>query len=76
MLLQTGLQPLLGLTNVVAVAVFIWNVVDAVRLGLFSHGVLWSDQLSDDCLSRTVRDLYPEWREEPCYSFGDLVDMR
>ncbi len=68
-LLQTGLQPLPGLTNEVAVVVLTWNVVDAVRLVLFSQRVLWSDQLSSDCLSSTVRDHYPARKLANKYNF-------
>ncbi len=75
-LLETGLESFPGFANLMAITVLTRNIVDTVRLVLFHQGVLRSDQLSSDRLSWTVRDLYPEWREEPCCSFGDLVDVR
>ncbi len=46
-----------GFANVKVTTVSTWNVVDAVRLVLFRQGVLWSDQLSSDCLSSTPDDV-------------------
>ncbi len=76
MLLQVGPESFPGFANVMATTVLTGNIVDTVRLVLFRQEVLWSDRLSSDFLSWTVRDLYPEWSEEPCCSFGYLVDIR